>query len=85
MQPSRRVAPVRRGVAARFYVCGREYMAAVAAAMVGAREEMLMYAPKDVQDRIRDGRPAVYDGPGFGKRDIRTERDFENPHVPSNE
>jgi hypothetical protein len=52
---------------------------------VGAREEMLMYAPKDVQDRIRDGRPAVYDGPGFGKRDIRTERDFENPHVPSNE
>ena len=52
---------------------------------VGACEEMLMYAPKDVQDRIRDGRPAVYDGPGFGKRDIRTERDFENPHVPSNE
>jgi len=49
---------------------------------VGAREEMLMYAPKEVQDRIRDGRPAVYDGPGFGKRDIRTERDFENPHVP---
>ena len=48
---------------------------------VGAREEMLMYAPKEVQDRIRDGRPAVYDGPGFGKRDIRTERDFENPHV----
>ena len=37
---------------------------------------------KEVQDRIRDGRPAVYDGPGFGKRDIRTERDFENPHVP---
>jgi hypothetical protein len=54
----------------------REYVRSL---NVGAREEMLMYAPKDVQDRIRDGAPALYDGPGFGKRDIRTERDFENP------
>mmetsp|Transcript_9318 Transcript_9318/g.34768 ORF Transcript_9318/g.34768 Transcript_9318/m.34768 type:complete len:1174 (-) Transcript_9318:55-3576(-) len=54
----------------------REYVRALP---LGAREEMLMYAPKEVQERIRDGNPAVYDGPGFGTRDIRTERDFESP------
>ena len=52
----------------------REYVRSLP---VNAQEEMLMYAPKEVQERIRNGRPAVYTGPGFGKRDIRTEFDID--------
>ena len=43
----------------------------------GAQEEMLMYAPKEVQERIRSGRPALYDGPGFGTIDVRTGKPIE--------
>ena len=52
----------------------REYVRSLP---VNAQEEMLMYAPKEVQDRIRDGRPAAYTGPGFGAKDIRTEVDVD--------
>ena len=38
---------------------------------VSAQEEMLMYAPKEVQERIRNGRAPAYDGPSFGKKDMR--------------
>jgi hypothetical protein len=48
----------------------REYVRSLP---VNAQEEMLMYAPKEVQERIRDGRPAAYTGPKFGSE---TEDDF---------
>ena len=50
---------------------------------VGGQEEMLMYAPKEVQDRVRDGKPALYTGPGFGSRDVRSERDDTIPAKPT--
>ena len=50
---------------------------------VGGQEEMLMYAPKEVQDRVRDGKPALYSGPGFGSRDVRSERDDTIPAKPT--
>ena len=36
---------------------------------------MLMYAPQEVQTRIRNGRPAAYTGPKFGysKGEMKTE------------
>ena len=49
----------------------------------GGQEEMLMYAPKEVQDRIRAGRPKLYDGPGFGARDIREARSEKDATIPT--
>ena len=50
---------------------------------VGGQEEMLMYAPKEVQDRVRDGKPAVYTGPGFGTRDARVLRGELDDTIPA--
>jgi hypothetical protein len=44
----------------------REYVFSLEPA---AQEEMLQYAPKEVRERIRAGKPKLYDGPEFARFD----------------